>query len=114
MNTPNRSSGTQEYDAVLEAGNPGGAPNLDGYLLHSKQELHAIGKTFAQNAAITAASRDWMLAQADYIVETVGDDRVEMSDQMRSDLLQLLLAIADLNEQVRSRAASGNAFASRA
>jgi hypothetical protein len=42
-----------------------------------------------------------MLAQVDYIVETMGNDALEISDEMRSNMLQLLLAIANLNEQIR-------------
>ena len=47
-----------------------------------------------------------MLAQADFIVEAVGDENLELTDETRSELLQMLLAIASLNEQIRSRAAS--------
>jgi hypothetical protein len=114
VSDPNRNSGSYEYAVVLDAGNHGGVPSLQDYLLHSKQELNAIAKSFAEKAAITLESRDWMLAQADFIVETVGDEAIETSDQMRSDLLQLLLAIADLNEQVRRRGASGIPSTSRA
>ena len=48
-------------------------------------------------------SREWMLAQVDFIIETIGNEDLEIGDEMRSNLLQLLLAIANLNEQIRSR-----------
>jgi flagellar biosynthesis regulator FlaF len=45
-----------------------------------------------------------MLAQVDFIVETIGSENLELDDEMRSNLLQLLLAIANLNEQIRHQA----------
>jgi flagellar biosynthesis regulator FlaF len=40
----------------------------------------------------------------DFIVETIGNESPELSDELRSNLLQLLLAIANLNEQIRRQA----------
>ncbi len=48
-----------------------------------------------------------MLTQVDFIVETIGNENPELDDQMRSNLLQLLLAIANLNEQIRHQASLG-------
>ena len=44
-----------------------------------------------------------MLEQVDFIVETIGDESLDVGDEMRSNLLQLLLSIANLNEQIRSQ-----------
>jgi hypothetical protein len=42
-----------------------------------------------------------MLDQVDFIVEAIGNETLELGDEMRSNLLQLLLALANLNEQIR-------------
>lgn len=73
----------------------------EDYIADSTQKLESIAEMSAQGEAVDRESREWMLAQVDYIVEAVGNDAVEMSDDMRSNMLQLLLAIANLNEQIR-------------
>jgi flagellar biosynthesis regulator FlaF len=48
-----------------------------------------------------------MLDQVDFLVETIGDESLQLSDEMRSNLLQFLLTIANLNEEIRHKAALG-------
>jgi hypothetical protein len=88
---------------VLEA--PAGAVDAgvewEDYIADSTQRLESIAEMSAQGEPVDRGSRDWMLAQVDYIVETVGNDDIQMSEDMRSNMLQLLLAIANLNEQIR-------------
>lgn len=86
---------------VLEA--PAGAVGVEweDYIADSTQRLESIAERSAQGEPADRESRDWMLAQVDYIVEAVGNDEIQMSDDMRSNMLQLLLAIANLNEQIR-------------
>ena len=67
----------------------------------STRELDAITARVGQGERIDRDSRDWMLEQVDFIIETIGDDAVHLEDETRSNLLQLLLAIANLNEQIR-------------
>jgi ribosome assembly protein YihI (activator of Der GTPase) len=74
---------------------------LEDYLADSTQRLESIVERLSQGEAVGAESRQWMLDQVDYIVETMGEDTLEISDEMRSNMLQLLLAIANLNEQIR-------------
>src|ERR1700730_12871737 len=81
-----------------------GALRLDDYFLKSTQELNAITELVSRGETVDRNSRDWMLDQVDFIVDTIGDDGLEMSDELRSNLLQLLLAIANLNEQIRCQA----------
>jgi|SRR5579863_2126170 hypothetical protein len=81
-----------------------GLPRLDTYLLQSTHELNDLTELVNRGEMIDRDSRDWMLAQVDFIVETIGNEGLELSDEMRSDLLQLLLAIANLNEQIRHQA----------
>jgi hypothetical protein len=104
MTTQSRSGYSQGrvidvHTGLLEAGT-----DLDNYLLKSTQELNAITELANRGEVVDRDSRDWMLTQVDFIVETIGDDSLDLDDEMRSNLLQLLLAIANLNEQIRSQA----------
>lgn len=79
---------------------------LEDYLAESTQRLESIAERSAQGETVDAESRQWMLDQVDHIVETVGNESIEISEDMRSNLLQLLLAIANLNEQIRHDSSS--------
>jgi len=79
----------------------GGVLRLDQYLVESTQELETITELVTRGEMVDHDLREWMLAQVDFIIETIGDEGLELKDEMRSDLLQLLLAIANLNEQIR-------------
>lgn len=78
--------------------------NLDSYLADSTRELNAITELVSRGETADRDARDWMLAQVDFIIETIGNESLELGDEMRSNLLQLLLAIANLNEQIRHQA----------
>ena len=104
MTPPSRNGYSQGGTIELDTRFDEGGPRLDNYLLKSTQKLDAITEIVSRGEAIDRDSRDWMLAQVDFIIETIGDEALELKDEMRSDLLQLLLAIANLNEQIRHQA----------
>jgi flagellar biosynthesis regulator FlaF len=79
-------------------------PSLDDYLLNSTQEFNTIAEIVSRGEVVDRGSRDWILAQVDFIVDTIGNESLELSEELRSNLLQLLLAIANLNEQIRRQA----------
>jgi hypothetical protein len=85
----------------LPTGHGEDAIHLDDYLADSTQRLESITELASRGEEVDRDFRDWMLTQVDFIVETIGDESLELSDEMRSNLLQLLLAIANLNEQIR-------------
>lgn len=101
MMTPsgNQSSQGSVLDPHMNLGEEG--PRLAEYLLKSTQELDSITELVGRREVIGRESRDWMLAQVDFIIETIGNESLELAEDMRSKLLQLLLAIANLNEQIR-------------
>jgi hypothetical protein len=74
---------------------------LEDYFLKSTQKSDTISVRVARGEKIDRASHDWMLSSVDFLVETMGDDHLELGDELRSNLLQLLLAIANLNERIR-------------
>lgn len=81
-----------------------GSKALDDYLLNSTHKLDVIAELVSKGQAVDFDSHSWMLAQVDFIVETIGDETLELSDEIRSNLLQLLLAVANLNEHIRHQA----------
>jgi hypothetical protein len=93
----------QSQTCVIDlATRPGeGEPQLEDYLAESTQKLESISELAARGEAIDRDLRDWMLGQVDFIVETIGNETLELGDEIRSNMLQLLLAIANLNEQIR-------------
>jgi hypothetical protein len=104
MTTPSRNGSSlgcviDSHTSVEE-----GAPRLDTYCLKATQELNAMTELVSRGEMVDRSSRDWMLDQVDFIVDTIGDEGVELGDELRSNLLQLLLAIANLNEQIRCQA----------
>ncbi len=107
MTTPSRNSYSQECVIDLHTGLGEGGPRLGKYLLESTQELDAITEQASRGEAVDRDSRDWMLAQVDFIVDTIGDESLELDEEMRSNLLQLLLSIANLNEQIRHQTSLG-------
>jgi hypothetical protein len=78
----------------------------DDYLLKSREKLDAISALINQGETVDPDSHAWMLSQVDFIIDSIGNETLELGTDMRSDLLQLLLAIANLNEQIRHQAAS--------
>jgi hypothetical protein len=104
MTTPSRDSysigsAIDTRTSVLENGS-----SLESYLQKSTQELNEITEIAGRGEIVDRNSREWMLDQVDFIVETIGSESLELDDETRSNLLQLLLAIANLNEQIRSQA----------
>lgn len=78
--------------------------NLNEYLLESGHRLEAITQKVSRGEFVDHEMHDWMLNQVDFIVEVVGDESLGFGDEVRSNLLQLLLAVANLNEQIRQQA----------
>jgi hypothetical protein len=101
MTTPTRANSAQGSVIDLYTSLDEGGTRLDDYLLKSTQELDAITDLVHLGEVVDRDTRDWMLNQVDFIVEAIGNERLELDDEMRSNLLQLLLALANLNEQIR-------------
>jgi hypothetical protein len=105
MTTPNSNGYPKANTVGARVGYEEGVAHLDDYLVKTTQQLEAITGVAGQGEIVDHESREWMLEQVDYIIETIGDESLEIGDEMRSNLLQLLLAIANLNEQIRSQTA---------
>ena len=103
MTTSSRGSYSQESVIDHHTSPDEGGAHLDDYLLKSTQELDAITELVHLGEVVDRDTRDWMLDQVDFIVETIGNESLELGDELRSNLLQLLLALANLNEQIRRR-----------
>ena len=79
-------------------------PSVDYYFQDATRKLASITDLANRGEVVDRDSRDWMLSQVDFIVDTIGNESLELGDELRSNLLQLLLAIANLNEQIRHHA----------
>ena len=101
MSTPSRDAYSQGSLVEPHTSLPGGVPRLEEYLLESTRELKTIAELVTRGELVGHDLHEWMLAQVDFIIETIGNEGLELKDEIRSDLLQLLLAIANLNEQIR-------------
>lgn len=101
MNTSTRDShlGTSVLKITTHPGES--ASHLNDYLENSMQELATITERVSRGEAVDFQTHHWMLDQVDYIVEVIGDESLDLDDELRSNLLQLLLSIANLNEQIR-------------
>jgi hypothetical protein len=75
---------------------------MEEYLCQSNYRLDTIAELANRGEKIDSDSRNWMLSQVDFIVESLGTESGALYDSLRSSLLQLILAIANLNEQIRS------------
>jgi len=78
-----------------------GVLSLEEYVAESTQKLEAFTNQVRRGEALDPDSRDWILDQVNFIVEAVGDDSLDLGGELRSNLLQLLMAIANLNEHIR-------------
>ena len=75
---------------------------MEEYLSQSNYRLEAIAQQVHRGEQMDCDSRDWMLNQVDFIVESLGTDSAELDDSLRSRLLQLILAIASLDQRSRN------------
>lgn len=107
MNTPTRDSYAEM--PVLEVSTHVGesASHLNDYLQSTLKELATITERVSRAEMVDFQTHHWMLDQVDYIVEMIGDESLELDDELRANLLQLLLSIANLNEQIRRQASLG-------
>lgn len=104
MLTHGGDSFSQECVIDLSASTGESTRHLEEYISKSTQRLDTIAARVNREEMVDWDTHDWMLAQVDYLVETVGNERLELDDELRSNLLQLLLAIANLNEEIRHHA----------
>jgi hypothetical protein len=90
-------------ECLLDSSSNEGKPVLlmDEYMHMATQKLEAIAKLANRGESIDKESHDWMLAQVDFLTDVFGNENLEFDDDLRSSVLQLVLAIANLNEQIR-------------
>jgi len=106
MTIPSRDSYSEGCTVEIDAIPQEAGPCLDDYLPEATQRVDAITKQVRQGEPVDRGTRDWMLAQVDFVVETIGNENLELSEDLRSKLLQLLLSIANLNEHIRREASA--------
>src|ERR1700692_1244636 len=75
---------------------------MEEYLSQSNYRLEAIAQQVHRGEQMDCDSRDWMLNQVAFIREALGPDSAELDDSFLSRLLQLILAIAGLDQRSRN------------
>lgn len=78
---------------------------LEHYVAEATQRLNAAKDSFSIGQGIDGETLDWLLAQVDLVVETIGDETLTLDEEQRSKLLELLLGIANLNECIHHSSA---------
>jgi hypothetical protein len=74
---------------------------LKHYLEKAFQRLAAATEEFQSGQDLDYETMDWLLAQVDFVVDSLGQEDLTWDPEQRSELLQLLLSVASLNEVVR-------------
>jgi len=101
MTTTDREDFSKECVLDLDTALSTGSLELETYVEESTRRLDAIARLATRGELVDRESREWMLNQVDFIVETIGQEGLELDDELRSNLLQFLLSIANLNEHIR-------------
>jgi hypothetical protein len=104
MQTLANNNGSHEYVIDLRTVSAEGGRQMEEYLHNSASMLEAITERVNRGETIDKGSHDWMLEQVDIVVESLSCETLELSDEIHSDLLQFVLAIANVNEQIRHQA----------
>jgi hypothetical protein len=80
---------------------------VDHYLEHAFQKLDLETEHSRRGQDVDQETLDWLLVQVDYIVETVSAESGALDSEQHAKLLELLLAIANLNEYTRHQSVGG-------
>ena len=88
---------------ICSKGTNTAAADLDHYVASSNRKLDAITVRARRGELIDPETRYWIIGQIEFLVQTISDVHLELSEEMRSRLLDLLLALANLHEYIRSR-----------
>jgi len=81
---------------------------LKHYLEKAFHNLATATLDFQCGRDIDEKAMDWLLAQVNFAVESLGEEDAQWDAEQRSMLLELILGIANLNEYVRhSRMVTG-------
>lgn len=75
------------------------------YLAEARERLEKASDRLKSGLSVDRESLEWLLDQVDFIVDLVGADPQGLTDGQRSEFLQLLLSVANLNEEIRQRSA---------
>ncbi|MBZ5641244.1 MAG: hypothetical protein LAO19_00645 [Acidobacteriia bacterium] len=98
MKTLIRTCGFPDCKTEVPEGFGDGSLCLQHYVAEATLKLETAKNRFSSGLGVDGASMDWLLAQVDFIVETIGNEDLVLDDFQRSELLELLLGIANLNE----------------
>jgi hypothetical protein len=74
---------------------------LQHYVAETTQRLGDARDSFRSGFGVDPEEFEWLLAQVDIVVDMIGDESLDLGDEQRTKILDLLLGIANLNEYIR-------------
>ena len=74
---------------------------LSHYLEEAFRKLGTATEDSQRGQDVDYDAMDWLLAQVDFVVEWLAEEDTDLDSDQRSQLLELLLGVANLNEYVR-------------
>jgi hypothetical protein len=98
MKTLTRTCNYQDCQTEVPEAFGDGTICLQHYVVEATMRLESAKNRFSSGLGVDGDSLDWLLAQVDFVVETIGDDNLTLNEFQRSELLELLLGIANFNE----------------
>jgi hypothetical protein len=106
MKTLIRTCRSQDCQVEVPEAFGDGSICLEHYLAEATEKLDESKDSFLTGQGVDGEALDWLLAQVDFVVEAIGNDDLTLEEEQRSGLLQLLLAIANLNECIHHDSAT--------
>jgi len=79
---------------------------LEHYLTEATERLDATTDCFRCGLGVDNETLEWLLRQVDFVVDALDNDALAPSEEQRSRLLELLLGVANLNEDIRHYSAT--------
>ena len=106
MITLNQTCHSQGCGTEVPDGFDEGGLCLEHYLAEATQRLDATADSFRCGLGVDNETLGWLLLQVDFVVETIGNEALALSQEEQSKLLELLLGVANLNEYIRHNTAT--------
>jgi hypothetical protein len=106
MNTLIHTCRSQDCHAEVPEAFGDGTICLQHYVAEATYRLETAKNRFGSGLGVDGEALDWLLAQVDFVVETIGSDNLTLDDFQRSELLELLLGVANLNECIHHSSAA--------
>jgi hypothetical protein len=104
MTTPSRACHTESCTVEVPVALEKEGLCLNHYLEEAFHRLAVAARDFHNGRDVDDQTMGWLLAQVDFAVESLAQEDTNWDSDQRSQLLELVLGVANLNEYVRHSA----------